>query len=73
MQLFYKLPDGTITFREYDGRDWLGESVTVIKARADSDLTVIGVDTGSVRTVFTAFITRVLPILTLFFRYECIP
>ena len=52
MQLFYKLPDGTITFREFDGSNWLGQSITVIKARADSDLAVIGVATGSVRTVY---------------------
>jgi len=73
MQLFYRLPDGTIKFQEFDGSNWYGQSATIIKARADSDLAVIGVATGSIRTVFTAFITRLLPILTLIFRYECMP
>ena len=73
IQLFYKLPDGTIKFREFDGSNWLGQSATIFKARADSGIAAIGVWWGSVRLVYIAFITRLLPILTPFFRYECIP
>jgi len=72
MQLFYKLPDGTITFRTFDGLNWLGVTATVIKARADSGLAAIYWLDGPVQVVFTSFITRLFPILIPLLRYECI-
>jgi len=63
-QLFYKLPDGTTTFRTFDGY-WLGVTATVIKPRADSGLAAVYWLDGPVQVVFTAFIIRLSPILML--------
>ena len=70
IQIFYKLPDGTIGSRDSDGSKWLGQWDGIVKPRANSPLATVGWLDGDVRQVCIA-ITPLLLILILCFRYEC--
>ena len=74
-QLFFQLSDGTIKLKEFDGRDWVDRTPTgaQIEARNGSGLAAISWLEGTIPEACKAFITRLLPILTLFFSCECIP
>ena len=71
IQIFYKLPDGTIGSRDSDGSKWLGQWDGIVKPKADSPLATVGWLDGDVRQVCIA-ITPLLLILILCFRYGCI-
>jgi len=60
VQVFYKLEDGSIRYRENYGSGWGGGSpqITNLKPRDDSGLAVIGwLDNNNVEQVCTVFIT----------------
>ena len=71
IQIFYKLPDGTIGSRECDRSKWLDPWGGIVKLRADSPLAAVSWLDGDVRHVCIA-ITPLLLILILCFRSQCI-